>query len=825
VTGLLADCRHALRLYARTPGASLISVFVLAIGTAFVCAFLSLYVDLILRPHPGFEDSDRIATVGQVGGEQLLGLPFLVVERMSEELGSVEAVAASHPLTVLIGSDRQEARTELVSRQFFSGLRPRLALGRGFEAEEHRPDAEPVAVISWSLWRSRFGGNPDVLGTVIEVTRDARTGYTEARPMEFNGQQGFMILPGAPPRETSAFRIVGVMADTLSGLAQPETALWVPYERTHSLYVASDQLLAFAAPRTYVRKRPGVEIPAVMGEIESRYTGQEFMFSDLYTLDAVDGIVRDIDVHRDANRQLAMFLTGSILLALAAAANVSLFLFARAPGRRRELGIRMAVGAPMKRLVRQLAAEAGLLVAGSALAGLLLSVWLGAFLRGLALLRDAEWRHVTLLDWRVLGLAGVFLLILTLIVSVAPILGLKRFGIAESSRQIASRASPVQRLAGTAQIAVAGAFGAAAIAFAWHLGSLLFGDPGYELDDRYLARFDAPERGLPEPGAPGPLAITRLRESIEAIPGVTAAAFGSFVPGEEREFRARVPDPDDPANEIDYEWGMIDSRFIDTLGLNLLHGHAPEDSEDDVVLVNQTFARMWFGLENVVGETMPFAPMYTGQGARIVGVLEDLSFEHPSAAVPPTVFITSTYLSDSYGAAVIETGLTPAALQQALNELAVSGELELKVSEVRPLASLRGDLLAPDRARGLLTIATAALVVLVTLFGFYGTQRYLVAAGRREYAIRASLGAGPRALGRLVISRGLVLGLPGLVIGALLAFTTVAWLRSEYVAREVSPGMVTTWVVIGLVLLLIAASAAPARAARRTQPAPLLRED
>jgi ABC-type antimicrobial peptide transport system permease subunit len=751
-------------------------------------------------------------------------VPFLLVERIAAELNSVEAVAASQASSALLGVERVEAGMEMVSRDFFGGLRPRLALGRGFEAEEHRPDAEPVAVISWRLWQSRFGGDSDALNTVIEVTRDPRMEYTEARPMEFQGRSGLMVVPGAPAQETTGFRIVGVMGDTLNGLAQSETAIWVPLERAYSLYVSSDSLLPFAGPRTYVRKRPGVHTLAVLGEIETRYGGEPVLSNSLYTLDAVDGIVRDINVYRDANSQLRMFLSGSILLALAAAANVSLFLFARAPGRRRELAIRMAVGAPTRRLARQLATEAGLLVAGSALLGLLFSAWLGAFLRGLALLRDAEWRHVTLLDWRVLCLAGAFLLVLTLIVSVAPIVGLKRFGIAESSRQLASRASPVQRLAGAAQIAVAGALGAAAIAFAWHLGSLLFGDPGYELRDRFLARFQLQER-VSDSGAAGLLAVTRLRESIEAIPGVAAVAFGSAVPGEEQDFRARVPDPGDPANEIDYAWAMIDSRFIDTLDLNLLHGRAPEDSEDDVVLVNQTLARMWWGREDVVGEPLPFAAMYTSQGSRVVGVLEDLSFEHPSAAVSPMVFTTSTYLSRSYGAAVIETTLTAAALQQALNGLAASGEIELEVSEVRPLALLRGNLLAPDRARGFLIIATAVLVVLVTAFGFYGTQRYLVAAGRREYAIRASLGAGPRALGRLVISRGLVLGLPGLAIGGLLAFIAVAWLRGDFVTRAVSPGWVTIWVMVGLVLLLIAASMGPAREARRTQPAPLLRED
>jgi ABC-type lipoprotein release transport system permease subunit len=100
-----------------------------------------------------------------------------------------------------------------------------------------------------------------------------------------------------------------------------------------------------------------------------------------------------------------------------------------------------------------------------------------------------------------------------------------------------------------------------------------------------------------------------------------------------------------------------------------------------------------------------------------------------------------------------------------------------------------------------------------------------VTAGRREYAIRASLGAGPRALGRLVLWRGLSLGLPGLVLGTLLSFLTVAWLRDDFVSRNVLASVVTLAVFVGLVLLLIAASLGPARQARRTQPAPLLRED
>ena len=121
--------------------------------------------------------------------------------------------------------------------------------------------------------------------------------------------------------------------------------------------------------------------------------------------------------------------------------------------------------------------------------GLALSIWLAKYLRGLPFLRQAQWRDVTLLDWRVLALVGVFLLLVTLLVSLAPILGLKRLGIAASSRQVAARATLAQRIAGTAQIAVAGALGGAAIAFAWHLTSVAAGRSGLSHADLYVVPY------------------------------------------------------------------------------------------------------------------------------------------------------------------------------------------------------------------------------------------------------------------------------------------------------------------------------------------------
>ena len=830
--GLLTDSSHALRLYGRTPGASLTAVIILAIGIAFVGAFLSLYVDLVLRPDPGFEESGRIATVAATGGAVAMGVPFAIVERMNEELSSVEAAVMVRSANVLLGDDGERVPSEMVSARFFDGLRPRLALGRGFTPEEHRLDAEPVAVISHRLWLQRFGGSTEVLGTVIEVTRDPDQPYMVTRAFRLGDRETTRIATGAPEQETTQFRIVGVMGPDLPGMTQPETSLWVALERAFPKFMGSADLAPQLNAPAFVRARPGTSATALASDLTTRYADD---MPEIYRLsgariDAIEGIVGDIAVQRDAKRQLRVFLAGSVLLALVAAANVSLFLLARAPGRRRELGIRMAVGARASRLSRQLATEASVLIVAAAILGLALSVWLAAFLRGLVILRQAEWQNVTLLDWRVIGLTAAVLVVLTVLVALAPILGIRRLGIAASSRKTLARASLAQRLAGTAQIAVAGAIGAAAVAFGWYIGALTFRDPGYAIDDRYVVRFDDGMQRSGTDFAGYMVDLERRREIIEAIPGIEAIAFGNPVPGDNLLYNlsATFPDPNNANRTFSAKIGMLDGSFADVLGLRLTHGQGPAMSGETsfgntVALVNQTFARSFWGREDVVGEHLPSRPGNMWTNAEVVGVMEDVSFGHPAANVEPFIFIN---FHPALGqTALVQASMTAAQLQQELNALATSGALDVHVREVVPVRSIRNELIAPDRARGFLTLVTASLIVIVAGLGYYGTQRYLVAAGRREYAIRSSLGAGPGRLGRLVMQRGLLLSLPGLALGGMLGFIVAAWLRDDFVSRDISPSLVTAYVVAGLTALLLLATIGPALIASRTQPAPVLREE
>jgi putative ABC transport system permease protein len=834
--GIIEDLKHAVRVYRRTPGASVMVVLVLAIGMAFVAAFLSLYSGLILRPEPGFEPGLKIVSVGWNDGRNAGGPTYELIERMSKESTTLAHTAGSMLQQFRIGTDEQPGSGELVTKDFFPGLRPTLALGRGFTAEEHDAQGEPVVVISWRYWQQHFAGRPDVLGRTIRI----------------QGMQPNSGPPGSAQQDDQPkdFRIVGVMGREFIGILPPQstdkTVFWMPVERGLGVgfgvpekYRA--QTMRRLTMRGIARRARGVSNAAVIRELAGRFSDNDFMKRPGVKFEVIDRIVQNVFTQRAMQRQLWLFLSASVMLALVAAANVSLFLLARAPGRRRELGIRMAVGAPLRRLVRQLVSESALLVLAAAVLGLALSMWLAKYLRGLPFLRQAQWREVTLLDWRVLTLVGVFLLLVTLLVSLAPIAGLKRLGIAASSRQVAARATLAQRIAGTAQVAIAGVLGGAAIAFTWYLISTLLADPGYRTQGLYAAPYTIPQnrsvRLMPTKDgrfvAEGIVDAARKREVFGAIPGVTQLSLADAVPGLQLGSNSTtVPDPQNPQQTIHVNVMMVDSHYVDLLGLKLLHGRNLTDGDFNGALVNQKFAQRFFGREDVVGEPIrdlapegqPHIAFTPGVSriTQIVGVIKDFSFGRPLDSIDPMVF-NQTGLGMS-GVALLESKLPLAALQKQIQDAA--NALDLRVpGSVISLTRAHHDILAPDRARGFLTIATAVIVVLLAGFGFYGVQRYLVMAGRREYAIRAALGAGPRSLGRLVLRRGLLLGVPGLVLGVPLAFIAVAWLRDDYVSRDVSAAVVTLAVMLGLIGLLLAASLGPARLARRTQPAPLLRED
>lgn len=814
MNGLKADLLHALRLYLKTPASSVLAVAILAAAMAIVTAFLSLWNDLALRPHAGFEDGGGLITVGQSDGRRFFPVPPALIERASEEATAIDSIAGIGTLEQRLERDdeAEPLTAELVTSEYFPGLRPQLRIGRPFDERDHDQDAAPVVIVSHAFWQSELDGRADVLGETLQLW--SRSPYP----------------PDAELRSQD-YRVVGVLAPELTGTfpGPGETSVWHPREQVMP-FVMGDDGPAFSMVRAIARLTPGASVRAARTELEGRFGDLLGDFRALpgARLDVIAGLVSNASSHREALRQIRLFLAGSVLLTLVAACNVSLFLLSRAPGRRRELAIRMAVGAPTKRLARQLVTESSLLVVAATIAGLVASVWVSVFISELAFLQQARWRDVTAFDWRVLGMIVGFMLVLTMLVSLAPVAGLRRIGIAAGSRAVTARPGWGQRLAGTAQITAAAVIAACALAFVWYLNAVSNVDRGFSATDVLVMRSEQPEFRGPAPQNADAASQERehRRNVIGALPGVEAVAFATAVPGAPAmTLIMQAAPPDDPQASFSVDGFSVDASYFELLDLSLVDGRVL-DARDEIV-INETLAHRLWGRTDVAGELFPASrpPGVEAPLPEVVGVVRDVTFGHPSDDVPPTAFRLLSGRPSGFELTLIRTSASAADIRQLVQQRIDAGELDFAIQSIERVEQAWSRVLAPDRARTTLTLASAVLVLVLTGFGYFGTQRFLVATGRREFAILAAVGAGPNAIGRLVLARGLGQGLPGLVLGSLLAFVVVAWLRDGFFSSAVPPAAVAMLVAAGIAGLLLAATLGPARQARKTQPAPLLREE
>lgn len=825
VKGLIADLRHALRQHAATPLSSGLAVALLAVAMAVLTTFVSFWSATSLTGRAGFMRSRELVTVGQNDGRSLMRLSLLLIERVNDEVGSFEAMAGTRDLgQIVVGPPDERVETELVSAEYFSTLRPELAIGRGFEARDHLPGAEPVVILSYGYWQKHYAGADTALGGTVRVRAP-----------------GSMIAGTDSPDTTQTYRIVGVMAPTVSGTFGDGTQMWMPYEQAAAAFYAADTSQRYRRSlslRGVGRLARGSTAESAAAEIRSRYgkAAAELGLVPARPLDVVEGLFVNIEARRDFVRQVQLFLASSALLALVAACNVSLFLLSRAPGRRRELGIRMAVGATGLRLSRQLATEAGVLVVTAALLGIAASLWLTPVMHQLPFLNGPVLRSNPALSFRVLATIAVVSLAMTLLVSLAPMLRLRTLQLAAIGRSLAARAGWAQRVAVTTQLAAAGVLASAALALAWHLVELSGADRGFGRSDVFVVT-PRVETRAGNPFAQDANALVGERERrrglIESIPGVERTAFGSSVPGSQAPlftvvFAGTIPDsligPDDSVRVI---VDSVDYRYTQLLGMPIVHGRALRETDRQEVLVNEALARAVWGRTDLADKTLSIGPF----NARVVGVVRDAAYGHPAEEISPRMLVPAMGAASS-DQILIAANLGAEQLEAGLRRLIAAGALDFEIAKLDRVADLMARQLAPDRARLVLTLASAMLVVVLAAVGFYGTQRYLVSAGRREFAVREALGADPRRLGRLVQRRSLLLAAPGIVLTVPLGFALVVALRNGFasssdsaVSSQISPFAIEVVVAFGLVALALAASRGPARLARLIDAGPLLREE
>lgn len=797
------DLRQAMRAAVRRPSFAIVTVLTLTLGVGANTAVFSLANWLMFRPVPGVSRPDDLVTVrNEIKAGGLYFLTVTEVKRIAAIPGLASAAAASVTSFHLALDNAPPVRVEgsLATVNYFDVLGQRLPRGRAFTAAEDDPGLASVAVVSDHFWRSTLNSDPAAIGRRL-------------------------ILNGAP------FEIVGIAERGFRGPDRSgRTDIWVPIasHRTslpsYPATLLTDNSSLFSA--VLARPKPGVTLDQIRDQLKGLLAtlATEKPKSYKYTR-GVFGAWAGPDVprwQRDGLRQMfALLLTVSGLLLLLTCANVATLLFTRAHERYAELATRQALGASRGRIVGQLLTE-GLLFAGLG-AGLALAgaAAMGQWINGLVIARNLPALSDVPIDWRVFLFAAAVSVAASAAASVLPAVMSSRVSLtpalAQGGRSQSAAGRRVRRVLTALQVGIAVALLSVGLLLVRSVIERYRVPLGFDAGHVLAFSLDASAQGYSDERT------TRIfvdaLDGLRRQPGVAQAGYSwrePFKPiGAGNNFRP-ASQPDAPPVSVDID--TISDGFLTALGVRFVDGRdftALETmAKQPVLIVNEALARKLFGTPAVAGrQVLEGSP--EGVLLTIVGVTADIRTRQIShEAVEPEAYRPGR---GGVGWGTLHARLTVPAdvVAPRVREMMRALDPQLPIYDVELVSASVDRYLAEPRLLAS-TIATFALLaVLVAGLGLYGVLARGVEERRKELSIRAALGAGPAAIGRLITREALFVTLAGGAVGLGAAF----WMARLIQARlfGVTPSDPTSMAIAFAVVtgVALASSLAPARRAVR----------
>jgi len=790
------DLTQGFRQIRREPGFAAVAVLTLGLGLGAAITILSFVQAVVLAPLP-FHEPERVVELEMLtpeGADFSVSEPaFLEWRARAEGFEDVAAVAMQGATLQAPGLPASIVRGYLNAGALeMLGLAP--VEGRTFRPEEDRPaQAAPVALISESLWRSRFGGEATAIGTRMELDR-------------------------------TSFEVVGVFPRELE-LLVGDAEVVTPLGASPAVDRGDHYLTVVA------RLAPQFGVEEARDELRSIAAWQSDTYVEDRDWSATLTPIRDSLIGPATTRAGWVLLAASGLLLVMACVNVSSLLLARASTRTEEMGVRAALGAGRGRLARQLLTESAILAAGGAALGV------GVALLALPALRDAMAGQLprvqdAVLDLPILLQALALTVAATLVFGSAPVLALRRARpLVGRSR---SRGRPGTRLR---RGLVAAQVGASLVLL---LGTgLLFRsfvslsrvDPGFEAEGAVAVRLRMPDGSWAwqERGA----LVASIVDRVEEIPGVLRAGATSTDPfsgSTLANFVARADRlPDRASGFQPVYWRAVTPGFFEAMDMRILGGRAFEEGDlgggdSPVVIDERLAARLWERPGDAVGRTLVWGDP-DGSRLTVVGVVEPLRDVTLAAEPEPTIYRLHQEIPWAVMTLVarVRPGATgiPAGLREAIADAAPG----LPVPEIQPLAANVDRALAEPRFNVVLLGGFAAAGLILALVGLYGLTAFEVRQRFREIGIRLSLGARPEEIRRHIVRERLGLALVGLAGGVLASLFLARWLSDLlYGVAATDP---LTWLGALAVLVLTTGLAAwiPSRRATRVQPRDVLNSE
>ena len=827
---MLSDLRHAFRQLVKSPGFTAIALLTLALGIGANSALFSIMDRLLYRPLPvPAPEQLAILAIPEPNGNygQEFNYPlFLDYQRNTTAFENLCATSMeSVGLGSAAGTERRQAL--VVSGNYFSMLHVDAALGRTFAPDEGVViDDAPVVVISYPLWLTQFGADPQAIGRSILIDSHPFTVIGVA-PREFTGTSR-----GQKPDLYIPFTMYGQLTDQRPGGEHP----------LNSRYFTWLHILG--------RLKEGVTHQQAETEMQTltRHLHETTPDNTPEKLSVLPGAQGDVQSVSEARKPLFILLAISALVLLVACANLANLQLARASGRSREFAVRIALGASRTRLLRTLLAESVLLSLLGGVLGILVAMWLTTFLQNIPLpnqgftLKGANEGFVFSgeLSPRLLGFTSV----------VAIVTGVL-FGLAPAWQ--ASRTQPVSELKNGSgateargwrrtfrsslvviQVAVSLVVMICTGLFARNLRQLQHIDPGFEPSRVLLMSFDL---GL-NSASPAKTAAFygELLERTRALPGMEAASLSLLTPLDGKSPGWSVNQIEDFLPEKDeHPWShvnFVSSDYFKVLSIRMIAGRdfnvTDTATSQRVVIVDESFAQAYRGGKLGVGWHISL-PNPRNEGkldlVEVVGIVRSIRGRSLGEAPERIMYCPNTQQPWQAMTLAVRTGLESGSVTKAIRELVKSLDANIPVFQVRTIEQQFSSSLGYQRVTTALLNGFSVLALLLVALGLYGVLAYSVSLRTREIGVRLALGAQIPDVLRSVLQQGLRLVGFGFVLGLFGAFAGTRLIRSQLYGIDPLDPLVFGAVTVLFAIVALLACWLPARRATKVDPMIALRAE